>query len=234
MTTKTATKQLSAIDAQKIVDQLESKAAELAETRASDERELASISFAAHASEDQKALARLETIKARAVKRELDARSLDAAIAEAKRRVVEAQADAAAADQRRVALQARSLLASLRDAGKTCDEALATFAAGSDVMRRIIQEINALGFHHPTGMQYMSLGERAVRTALVNTAFSRAFEAIPPSERQEFNDFVGKWCISLEREIAAPVLAVIATFLACFRDWKPYLAPGEVDLRRHF
>ena len=116
-------------------------------------------------------------------------------LAEAKQREAEA-------DQRRVALEVRGLLASLRDAGAVCDNALAEFTAGSDAMRQIIQRINALGFNHPTGMQYMSLGERAVRTALVQTAFARAFEAIPPSERQQFNDFVGRWCASLEREIA--------------------------------
>src|SRR5215467_8493973 len=90
MTTKT-TKKVNVIDAQKIVDDLEAKAAELAASSAADQRELAEISFAAYADSDQKALARLETIKSRVVKREVDARSIQSAITEAKRRVVAAQ-----------------------------------------------------------------------------------------------------------------------------------------------
>src|SRR6516165_8739895 len=129
MTTKTATKKLSAIDAQKIVDQLESKAAELAETRASDERELASISFAAHASEDQKALARLETIKARAVKRELDAKSLDAAIAEATK----------------VAEEIAELAGIVREAGARADKALTQFITASNDIKKCIAALQQRG-----------------------------------------------------------------------------------------
>jgi hypothetical protein len=199
---KTTTKLSDLENATKILNDLESKAAELAETRASDERELEAISFEAHGAGDQKALARLETIKARAVKRELDAKSLDAAVAEAKRRVAEAKADEAAAGKHRVALEVRGLLNSLRDAGKVCDETLATFAASSNVMKDIIQKMNALGFHHPSSTQFMSLGERAVRGMLVNTPFQRGFESIAPRERKNFNEFVGQWCISIEREIA--------------------------------
>ena len=104
--------------------------------------------------------------------------------------------------KRRVALEVRGLLKSLRDAGTVCDEALETFAAGSNAMKEIIQRMNGLGFHHPSGTQYVSLGERAVRGMLVNSPFARAFETIAPRERQNFNDFTGRWCVSLEREIA--------------------------------
>jgi hypothetical protein len=38
---------------------------------------------------------------------------------------------------------------------------------------------------------------------LVQSAFARAFEHIAPRERQNFNDFTSRWCVSLEREIAA-------------------------------
>ena len=100
-------------------------------------------------------------------------------------------------------MEVRGLLKSLRDAGAVCDEALATFATGSNAMKEIIQRMNALGFNHPSGTQFVSLGERAVRTTLVHTAFARAFEAIPPRERQNFNDFTSRWAESLEREIAA-------------------------------
>jgi hypothetical protein len=36
------------------------------------------------------------------------------------------------------------------------------------------------------------------------------------------------WLIVGRRGGKSFILAVIAAFLACFRDWKPYLGPGEV------
>ena len=36
------------------------------------------------------------------------------------------------------------------------------------------------------------------------------------------------WLVVGRRGGKSFVLAVIATFLACFKDWRPYLAPGEV------
>jgi hypothetical protein len=191
-----------AADAQTILDQLEARRTELATSRANDETEMASVSYEAHTG-NEKAAAKLETLRERALRRDLELKNIASAIAEAKRRVVEAKADAAAADQRRVAMEVRGLLKSLRDAGTVCDEALATFAASSNIMKGIIQKMNALGFHHPSSTQYMSLGERAVRGMLVNTPFQRGFESISPRERKNFNEFVGQWCVSLEREIAA-------------------------------
>src|SRR5262252_251690 len=129
---KTATKKLSVIDAQKIVDDLEAKAAELAASSAADQRELEAISFEAHAASDQKALARLETIKARVVKREVDARSIDSAITEAKRRVAAAQDAEARAEQCRVAEELLELSTLMREAGAKADRGLAMMIEGSN------------------------------------------------------------------------------------------------------
>src|SRR5262249_61771911 len=90
-------------NATQTLHQLEAKAAELAASRVSDEQELAEISFQAHAASDQKAIARLETIKARVVKRDVDSRSIDSAIAEARRRVAAAQDAEHLAEEARVA-----------------------------------------------------------------------------------------------------------------------------------
>jgi len=205
MTTKTATKKLSAIDAQKIVDQLDSKAAELADTRASDERELASISFAAHASEDQKALARLETIKARAVKRELDAKSLDAAIAEAKRRVADAKAAEARAEEARVAEELLELSQMMREAGKKADTGLAMMIEGANDLKKIVAATNQRGLGSPSAQQLQSLGSRAVLGALVNSPFAKAFEHIAPRERQSFVSFTSAWSDMITKAVGAKI-----------------------------
>jgi len=63
MTTKTATKKpMSALDAQTIVDQLETKKSELAAAAAADESEMAAVAYAAHTG-CQKSEAKLETLR---------------------------------------------------------------------------------------------------------------------------------------------------------------------------
>jgi hypothetical protein len=188
--------------AERALRELQEKYDRVSAARAEDDREMGRVSLAAH-SGDAEASKRLDTVVERMLRRDLELKSITSAIAAAQHNLVEARADEAAADQRRVALEVRSLLKSLRDAGAVCDNALAEFAAGSNAMKEIIQRINALGFHHPSAMQLVSLGERAVRGTLVNSPFARAFETIAPRERQNFNDFTGQWLVALEREIAA-------------------------------
>jgi len=196
---KTATKKLSVIDAQKIVDDLEAKAAELAASSAADQRELEAISFEAHASEDQKALARLETIKSRVVKREVDARSIDSAITEAKRRVVSAQDAERQAEEARVASELQELAQMMREVGAKCDHALKQFVEASNDLRKIIGATNQRGLGNPSAQQLQSLGERAIRGALVNTPYAKAFEHLAPRERQDFALFTGSWASAIER-----------------------------------
>jgi hypothetical protein len=201
MATKTTTK-LSALEhAEQTLHALESKQADLTASRASDESEMASVSYEAHTG-NEKAAAKLETLRERALRRDLELKNIASAIQVAKEKVALAQAEEAKANEMRIAMEVRGLLKSLRDAGAVCDEALATFAASSNVMKDIIQKMNALGFHHPSSTQFMSLGERAVRGMIVNTPFQRGFESIALRERKNFNEFVGQWCVSLEREIA--------------------------------
>ena len=209
MTTKTATKQLSAIDAQKIVDQLESKAAELAASCAADERELASISFEAHASEDQKALARLETIKARAVKRELDAKSLDAAVAEAKRRVAEAQAEEAKAEQKRCAGEARVIVDRIDSLFASADlhfkQAMDALVAAD----KRIAELHQLGFQYPTSVQLRANIMYALETCLMalpkylcDELARSGVRFLAPHQRRTFSQFWSQMSANLGREIA--------------------------------
>jgi len=181
--------------------ELQAKYDRVAAARADDDREMGDVSYKAH-SGDTEASKRLDTVVETMLRRDLELKSITSAIMVAQHNLAEAQEAEAKAEQRRIALEARGLIKSLRDAGTICDESLETFAAGSAAMKGIIQKLNALGFSHPTEMQYQSLGERAVRTALVGSAFSRAFETIAPRERQHFNQFVGQWCVSLDREIA--------------------------------
>jgi len=202
MTTKT-TKKVNVIDAQKIVDDLEAKAAELAASSAADQRELAEISFAAYADSDQKALARLETIKSRVVKREVDARSIQSAITEAKRRVVAAQDAEHQEKEARVAEELLELATMMREAGARADKGLAMMIEGSNDLRKIVAAVNARNLGSPSAQQLQSLGERAVRGAIVNSPFAKAFETIAPRERQNFAQFTAAWAQMIERHVNA-------------------------------
>lgn len=73
----------------------------LAASSKADEAEMADIAFVAY-SGDQKAAAKLESIKDRALRRDLESKALASAIAEAKRRVVDAEKAEAEAEQEKV------------------------------------------------------------------------------------------------------------------------------------
>src|SRR6516225_9538390 len=139
--------------AERILAELQAKQDRTVKAREADDRELGSVSYAALAAGDKDAAEKLERVKDRALRRDLEIKAIRSAIAQAQHNLAEARAVAAAADQRRVALEVRGLIKSLRDAGTVCDEALATFAASSNVMKGIIQKINALGFTHPSATQ---------------------------------------------------------------------------------
>jgi hypothetical protein len=73
------TEKLSPIEnAQKTLNELEAKRGAVAASGQNDERELEAVAFAAHTG-DQKAAAKLETLKERALRRDLELKSVDAA-----------------------------------------------------------------------------------------------------------------------------------------------------------
>ena len=73
------TTKLNAVEnAQKTLHELEAKRDAVTASRQNDERELEAVAFAAHTG-DQKAAAKLETLKERALRRDLELKSVDAA-----------------------------------------------------------------------------------------------------------------------------------------------------------
>jgi len=204
------TNKLSELEnAQTILNNLETKAAEMAASRAADESELAALSFPAHAASDQKALARLETIKQRAANREADMKSLDIALAVAKRNVETAKANEAAAEQRQHAGEARvivdridSLFASADVHFKQAFEALKA-ADGR------IEELHGLGFQYPTAVQLRANVIYALETSLMSLPkylwqeLSRGgLRFLAPGQRRTFSQFWSQMSASLGREIA--------------------------------
>src|SRR5262249_55034944 len=87
--------------AQETLANLQQKQAELSAHAQADERTLESIAFAAHTG-DAKASAALETLKDRAMRRDLETKAISSAIMEARRRVAEATNAEREAEQEKV------------------------------------------------------------------------------------------------------------------------------------
>src|SRR6516225_9288618 len=194
---KNATK-LALEHAEKVLHDLEAKQADLAASRASDESEMASVSYEAHTG-NEKAAAKLETLRERALRRDLELKNIASAIQVAKERVALAQAEEAKAEQRRVAMEIQRLTKELREAGKLADEGLAMFLDATNAMHHIVSRFSSLGLGNPSAVQFVSLGERAVRTVLMETVFRRAFEYLGPADRKSFASFTAEWAVMLDK-----------------------------------
>src|SRR5262249_12295106 len=103
-------------NAQKVLNELQAKQTELTASRAHDQTEMAAIAYAAHTG-CEKSAAKLETLQARAIKRDVEARNLDSAIEEARRRVAAAQNDERSAEELKVAEELLELSQIMREAG---------------------------------------------------------------------------------------------------------------------
>src|SRR5262249_25370311 len=132
---KTTTRKIA--DAEKILHQLEAKAKELAEACKNDDAAMAELAYAGFTG-DQKSQARLETIRGRAIKRDIEARNLDSAIAEAKRRVAAAQDAERKAEERKTAEEIVALAQVMRESGAKADKGLRMMVEGSNELREII------------------------------------------------------------------------------------------------
>jgi len=195
---KTTTKLSELENAEKVLHELTTKQAELAASRAADEAEMASVSYAAHTG-DQKAEARLESLRDRAIRRDLEAKNLASAIEEAKRRLHAAKAAEAQAEEVRVAGELAELAQMMREVGVKADRALKTFIEASNDIKKIVQATNQRGLGNPSASQLQALGRRAILGELVDSPFAKEFEHIAPRERQSFAVFTGSWANAIER-----------------------------------
>jgi hypothetical protein len=188
--------------AQKVLADLVAKRDATAQARAADESTMAELAFEAHTG-DQRAEAKLETLKERALRKDLELRSIDSAIQIAKEKVALAQAEAARAAERAVAAELKELAKHMRASAKKCDAALAMLTEGAKEIRDAIARTNARGLGNPSATQLQSLGERAVLTALLEMPWARAFQHIAPRDRQTFVGFATQWAFAIERAVDA-------------------------------
>lgn len=189
---------MSAIEqAPGVLASLEAKrfAAEGVRERLAQER--AAIAYAAHTGGDAKARKRLDEVNAESAKLGGELASIGEAIAEAKARVKMAKADA---DREIVAAQAgRALEISVTVKGRTAkmDTLLAAFFSEASALKTDLDALHALGCTHPNHGQLQSLGERALKTAAMESPFK--IEHLAPRERRNFGEIGEAFSAQIER-----------------------------------
>jgi hypothetical protein len=204
------TTKLNAVEhAQKIVDELKAKRdATVAATR-SDEAEMANISYEAHTG-DQKAAAKLETLRERALRRNDELSSIDVAIKVAERKLAAAKADEVAAEQKRIAAEARLIIDRIDSLFASADT---HFKQAFDALKAAdgrIEELHARGFAFPTAIQIRTNALFALQTYLMalpkywwNELAHGGVRFLAPHARCSFQQCWSKMAASIGREIAA-------------------------------
>jgi hypothetical protein len=123
--------------------------------------ERTTLAFAAHASDDAKARKRLDELNREAALHDSELRSLDAAIAEAAKRVTAAQAAEARAADRVRAEEARKTVAELAEVFAYTDKHLLAALKGLIAIERGVEELHQKDVAFPTAVQ-LRLGIVAV------------------------------------------------------------------------
>src|SRR5262249_55502381 len=139
-------------DAQKVLEQLEARKAEFIAARANDEATMASVSYEAHTG-SEKSAAMLETLRDRAIRRDLELQNIDSAIAEAKRRVAAAQEAEAQAERKRCATEARVVIDRIDSLFASADTHFKQAFDALNAADDRIEELHRLGFDFPTAVQ---------------------------------------------------------------------------------
>src|SRR5262249_1935893 len=166
------------------------------------------IALAAHTG-DQRAAAKLETIRERELRRQLDLTGIDAAITAAKQNVESAKANEAAAEQKRLAGEARVIVDRI---GSLFEAADTHFKQAFDALKAAdgrIEELHRLGFAFPTALQIRANVIYALETCLMslpkylwNELSRSGVRFLAPGQRRTFSQFWSQMSASLGREIA--------------------------------
>jgi hypothetical protein len=124
------------------------------------------------------------------------------AIAEAERRLQQAQDHAAREVEREQAKELLEHLKQFRQYGDQVDRALQVLVLATVGLENTLTEINRCGSSFPSQAQLLSLGGRVLLAAMSKTPFRRNFETLPPLERdRSMAAIVEQWCTTVERSI---------------------------------
>jgi hypothetical protein len=164
------------------------------------------ISYSAHTG-DKAARAKLDKLNGEAALHDSELRSLDSAIAEATARVERARQAEAQAQGRGVARELLKRAARLVELAQSLDDAAAIRVECSRVIAEELAQMrqlaHGLGVFVPSEQQFLSLGERAERTTLMEMPFHRIAERLGPTERRTHMSYVQPWRDAIAKGCAA-------------------------------
>ena len=185
---------------------LELKRDKLAHEHANLEGEIKRHAYAAHARDDRKAKAALDQLMERALRIDIERKSVAGAIEEATTRV-EAARKAEARDQDRVNAEAlREVVARMGERMKRADKHFAAAIDELNAANAELDQVHALGSAFPTGQQFAVNAIMALQTWLrqLPDHMHREFvPALPPNQRRSFAGFWSRMEEPLESSIAA-------------------------------
>jgi hypothetical protein len=189
-------------DAEQAIAALERDRAALATARAQDDAEMQKHAYAARVQHEAGAVRVLNEIAERAIEHDQRLREVDAAMVTAKSVLAEARQAEHAKAERAKAGELKAAIDRMKLAGQTLDDALIVLVEAGAELHVAVDQIHECGVSHPHHQQVLSLGERALVTALQQTIWARAFHVLAPREQTRFSDFISQWERMLQNEIA--------------------------------
>jgi hypothetical protein len=200
--TKTKEPQQSSVAAcEHTLQQLEVKRAKHVE-RGRELPELrAGAAYLAHTERHPGARRTLNQVNAELATHESELAAIDAAISEAKNRILIAQAiEADVADKAR-AKEALALFGEFKQCGVELDAAFRTIAEKGNLLGDLLGRLHACGIKNPTAEQVDVLGYSCLQTSLMATVWNRRFRFLGPSQRRHFGPLFAEWAASAERRL---------------------------------
>jgi hypothetical protein len=187
-------------DAQKVLNDLETKLADNRSWQIEIETASKGVSFEAHTAGGE-ARERLDNLNAQSIAAKQEARSIEIAIGEAQQRLAAAQSAETDSEQRSKASRALALLSAFEVRGEALQESLDKFLAQYAELSNDFHELDKLGFAPTTHALVRVNMQRAVATALQFTDLRQEFLA--PHERRSFGAVIAGWASNVRARAEA-------------------------------
>jgi hypothetical protein len=129
--------------------------------------------------------------------------AIDAAIGEARNRILIAQAFEADATDRARAARALEILGAFRETGRELDDALRGVCEKGKLLGGLLGQLHSCGVVNPTREQLDVLGYSAMQTALMSTPWANRFRFLGPSQRRSFGPLFDAWAQTAESRLKA-------------------------------
>jgi hypothetical protein len=163
------------------------------------------IAFDAHTG-SKKERTKLDEINSELLTHDYELRSIDAAIAQAAKKLAAADQAQALEQERENAQALRAKVDEFMSHAIAIDKAFTVMIEEANALESTLKEMHLLGSSFPSRAQLDALGARALKTVLMQTPWRREFDHLAPSERQSFPKLVGDWAARIERQHIIPLV----------------------------